>query len=128
MDIKSVAYNQTLKTAGPASAQDLEAVAKANKVAQEFESIFLGMMLKSMRTSVPEGGLLESSHGGKIFEEMLDGEYAKMMSKQGISDLAKSLSKEMLKTMENQEGMSQKIKGLQSYGAEQQGQTMLKSF
>ncbi len=76
---------------------------KASKVAQDFESIFLGMMLKSMRAAVPEGDLMDSGQGGKVFEEMLDGEYAKIMSKQGMSELAKNLAGEMMKAMARQE-------------------------
>jgi flagellar protein FlgJ len=41
--------------------------------------MFLQMMMKSMRATVPEGGLLESS-GTKTFEQMLDQQFAMSMA------------------------------------------------
>lgn len=56
--------------------------------ASDFEAIFLKQMLSSMRKTVPrdQGGqetLLRESEGEKIFRDMLDGEYAKIMSRTG---------------------------------------------
>lgn len=51
------------------------------EAAREFESYFIGVMLKQMRKSVIDGGLIEKSEARKQFESMLDDEYAKEMSK-----------------------------------------------
>lgn len=40
------------------------------KVCKEFESIFLAMMFKEMKKTVPDNGLIEASSGRKIFEDM----------------------------------------------------------
>jgi len=54
---------------------------KLMEVCKEFESIFIYMMLKEMRKTVPEDGLIEKSQGTRIFEEMYMDELSKEMSK-----------------------------------------------
>lgn len=56
--------------------------------ASDFEAIFLKQMLTSMRRTVPksregEQALFKESEGEKIFLDLLDGEYAKVMSRTG---------------------------------------------
>lgn len=51
-------------------------------VCKEFESVFLYMMLKEMRKTVPDNdGFVEKSQGTRIFEEMHLEELSKEMSK-----------------------------------------------
>ncbi len=47
---------------------------------KEFESIFTYMMLKEMKKTVPEDGLVEKSQGTTMFEEMHLEQLAKEMS------------------------------------------------
>jgi len=54
---------------------------KLKKATQDFEAYFVGEMLKGMRKTVPEGGLIKKGHGEKIYEEMLDVEMASHISK-----------------------------------------------
>ncbi|MFZ9521614.1 MAG: rod-binding protein [Silvanigrellaceae bacterium] len=50
---------------------------EAEKAAQEFETLFVDMMVKSMRqTAVPE----DSSNAEDIYQGMLDSEYSKSMT------------------------------------------------
>lgn len=49
-------------------------------VCKEFESIFIHMMLKEMRKTIPDDGFIEKSTGTKIFEDMFDEEMAKRIS------------------------------------------------
>jgi len=79
-----------------------EASKRAFAVAQEFEALFTNMMLKAMRRTVPEGGLVPTSMGQQIFTEMLDGEYAKMMAGKGSLGLAEMIFREI----ERSEGRS----------------------
>ena len=51
---------------------------RAEAVATQFETIFMGMMVKAMRATVPEGGLLGDGLGGKTYVEMLDQQMAEM--------------------------------------------------
>lgn len=64
---------------------------------REFEQYFVNQLFKEMRNTVHSGGLIPKSQGEKLFEEMLDDEYAKEISKGngiGISDMMyKQLSK-----------------------------------
>lgn len=58
---------------------------------REFEGIFLHMMLKEMRKTVGDGGLIEKSQGSKIFEEMHIEELSKEMSKGEGMGIAKMM-------------------------------------
>ena len=51
--------------------------------AQQFEALFLQMMLKSMRDTVPSGGLLDSQQG-EFYQSMLDQQWAQTMAERGI--------------------------------------------
>jgi len=59
-----------------------EAVA-AKKVAKEFETMFVGMMLKSMRETVGKDKLTNGGHGEEVYRSMLDQEYAKSLTDHG---------------------------------------------
>lgn len=50
--------------------------AAADKVAREFESLFIGMMLKSMRSTVGKDNLTGGGHGEEVYRSLLDQEYA----------------------------------------------------
>lgn len=67
------------------------------KACQDFESVFIHMMLKSARSTVPEGGLVEKSNGTKIFEDMFDQEISKNISTSddGGIGIAKMLYEQM---------------------------------
>lgn len=68
------------------------------KLSQEFESVFLGLVLKSMRDTVPKSGLIDGGNGEAVFSSMLDTEYAKAMSKQGSAGLSEMIEKQLLGT------------------------------
>lgn len=71
--------------------------AQIQKVARDFESIFTSMMIKSMRGTIGDNPLIPQSFGEKIFTDMLDDEYSKMMSSKGLSGLSRMIEKELLK-------------------------------
>ncbi|MBI1173842.1 MAG: flagellar assembly peptidoglycan hydrolase FlgJ [Sideroxydans sp.] len=52
-------------------------------VAQQFEAVFMNMMLKSMREATPQDGMLDSEQT-KMFTSMLDQQLAQNMSTRGI--------------------------------------------
>lgn len=70
--------------AGPAG-EDQSGLAEA---ARQFESIFLHQVFKSMRATIPEGGLLDAGFAGQVFNDMLDQEYAQSASRAGQLGLA----------------------------------------
>ena len=60
------------------------------KVSQEFEAIFIAYMLKVMRETIEESGLMKEGFGKTIYTEMFDQEVAQSLAKRGtlgISDL-----------------------------------------
>ncbi len=61
--------------------------ATLREVAQQFESLFLHMMLKSMRSAVPESDLI-SSQQTSFYQEMLDQQLSTELPKQGGIGLA----------------------------------------
>ena len=76
--------------------------------AADFEALFIKQMLGSMRKTVPksqdkEGIFLRESEGEKIFRDLLDGEYAKVMSqrKNGLG-----MKEALLKYLANQSGQT----------------------
>ncbi|MBR2214783.1 MAG: rod-binding protein [Selenomonadaceae bacterium] len=56
---------------------------KLQEACQGFETMFLQMMYRQMRSTVPENDLFGKSHALKIFEEMRDDELMKSMAAGG---------------------------------------------
>ncbi|MBF0165256.1 MAG: rod-binding protein [Magnetococcales bacterium] len=73
----------------PVAKPALPSISKAdqkrlNDATADFEAMFIQQLFKSMRRAVPEdpnGRLFAKSSGEKIFQEMLDSEYSKNMSR-----------------------------------------------
>ena len=53
---------------------------RAEAVADQIESVFMDMVVKAMRATVPEGGLLGKGMGGSMYVEMLDQELSRLGS------------------------------------------------
>lgn len=68
----------------------------ARKAAREFEALFVGMMLKSMRETVGKDMLTGKGQGEDIYRSLLDQEYAKSIAEQGGLGLAKTIEKQLL--------------------------------
>ena len=69
------------------SAPDPKAAGKAGQlreVAQGFESVFMEMLFKSMRSTVKEGKLFHGGRGEEIFRDMLDQTLSKGGSRKGL--------------------------------------------
>lgn len=77
-------------------------VAEIKSSSEEFEAMFLEIMLRTMREAVPKSGLVDGGNAEDIYRGMLDFEYAKMMAAQRNSGIAESLEKELLAAMEKQ--------------------------
>ena len=77
------------------SAINADKNAKLALVAVEFERMFAEIMVKEMRKSVMNGGLIEKSTGETIFTEMLDSEYTKKMVKNGNFGLAQKIVEQL---------------------------------
>jgi peptidoglycan hydrolase FlgJ len=74
------------------------------QAAQQFETVFLGMMLKTMREATPQDGLFDSEQT-KMFTGMLDQQLAQTMASRGVG-LADVMVKQLSR---NQSGSSAPI-------------------
>ncbi len=97
MDISAAALNgydntraasqmESLKAAGRYSEKEITEMKEA---CDNFEALFIKIMLDSMKATVPERSLFGKNQGEEYFEDMLYDEYAKSMSQTdsfGISD------------------------------------------
>jgi len=71
--------------------------AKLKEAADQFEGVFLDMVLKQMRSaSVFESEFSDSSQS-KMFREMLDGEYSKMSTQYQGLGIAEALVRQLSK-------------------------------
>lgn len=71
---------------------------QAKKVSQDFEALFVGMMMKSMRSTVGKDTLTGGGHGEDVYRSLLDQEYANASVKRGGGlGLAKVLEKDIIR-------------------------------
>jgi flagellar protein FlgJ len=71
---------------------------QAKKVSQDFEALFVGMMMKSMRATVGKDKLTGGGHGDEVYLSMLDQEYANASAKRGGGlGLAKIIEKDIIR-------------------------------
>lgn len=68
---------------------------KLQQRCQEFEAVLVQGMLKSMRATIPDGGLLPKSNDRQIFEELLDREMSMSMARTGNTGIAANLYREL---------------------------------
>ena len=70
---------------------------QARKVSQDFEALFVGMMLKSMRETVGKDKLTGGGHGDEVYRSLLDQEYAAAAAKRGGLGLAPLIEKDIIR-------------------------------
>ncbi|HTP66848.1 MAG TPA: rod-binding protein [Geobacteraceae bacterium] len=70
--------------------------AAIHKVAVEFQSLFVEMMLKSMRETVSQDKLTGGGHGEEVYGSLLDREYAMAVSRRGGLGLAEMIERQLL--------------------------------
>ncbi|MEZ4483721.1 MAG: rod-binding protein [Syntrophotaleaceae bacterium] len=70
---------------------------KLRQKCQEFEAVMVQAMLKSMRASVPEGGLLPKGNDQQIFEDLMDQQVAIEMSRKQGMGIADALFRQLQK-------------------------------
>ncbi len=109
-DLTTVAHQGLQKGAkqGTVSASDAKTKATAHKVATEFEAMFAGMMLKSMRSSMAPDKLTGGGRGEEVFQSLLDQEYAMAIANQGGLGIAQSIEKQLLEDAARQEKAAQR--------------------
>jgi len=78
--------------------KDLKALKES---CQEFEAMLMMEMVKTMRKSVPDGGLFEKSNAEEIFREMLDTETVRQSVASHPIGIADAMYKQMESLINN---------------------------
>ncbi len=82
------------------------------KAANEFEAVFLNMMMQTMRSSIPESeGIFKKSEAEKTFEGMLDEEMTKQMAEAGGIGIGDMIYEQFEKYVDEEEVTSFEMKG-----------------
>ena len=79
-----------------------ENIQQARKVAEDFEAVFLGQMLKPMFENIEAAEPFGGSSSEKMWRTMQVDEYGKAIAKSGGIGLADAVFREILKTQELQ--------------------------
>ena len=69
---------------------------RLKRVCLQFESLFIASMLKSMRKTVENGGLIRESNEGKIFKSMFDEKLALNIANSGGIGLGAFLFEQLM--------------------------------
>lgn len=67
------------------------------KTSQDFEGLFIGMMMKSMRETVGKDELTGGGSGEEIYRSLLDEEYVAQAVKRGGFGLAEQIEREIIR-------------------------------
>lgn len=68
--------------------------------AQQFEALFMQMVLKSMRDATPHEGMLDSEQG-RLYESLLDQQLAQVMAARGTTGLAAMIERQLSRNGDN---------------------------
>jgi Rod binding domain-containing protein len=89
------AQSATADTGHTQRVLDPKAKARLQRAVKEFESVMVGYMLKSMRSSMPKEDMFGDSYGGDMMEGMFDTEFAGYVSRGSHLGLGEMLYKEI---------------------------------
>lgn len=89
---------------GAAAAKD----SKLRKAAQQMEGAFVEQMYKSMRETVPEGGMFDGGSGEEMFTSMLDQHVAADTPVQWQHGLSESIYRQMRDAVQQQSAPEQR--------------------
>ena len=84
--------------------------AEVKKVAREFEALFAGMMLKSMRATVGSDSLTGGGRGEEVYRSLLDQEYANAMVQGNGLGLARLIEEQLERQIGNADAKDTRTK------------------
>jgi len=112
MDIQAL-QSKVIELTGSSEVKNLNAVrnlaeqkAKLHQATKEFESFFVMHMLKAMRQTIPESGLMGSGLGKDVYQSIFDQELSKEMAGQSPSSLGEILYKSLEKHLDATAGIT----------------------
>lgn len=82
---------------------------KLREVAEMYEKHFIREMMKEMRSTVHEGGMIKKNNAEQIFQDQLDDQYADKWGKAGGIGLADMIHQQLLERYGEQLGLKQKV-------------------
>ncbi len=88
------------------------------KLSEEFEAMFLNLVLKSMRDTVPKNKLVDGGNAEDIYRSMLDSEYAKQLSHQRGAGIADAVERQMLGIQQKIAKSTNDLQGNKAYASE----------
>jgi Rod binding domain-containing protein len=103
-DLASMQYqNRSLQVptashSAPANGKAIDKGSDLYKQCEEFQAVFVKMMLDEMRKSVDKSGLVEGGMTEDVFSDMLYDEYSKSMSHNANFGLADQLYTQLSRT------------------------------
>ncbi|MGD2062150.1 MAG: rod-binding protein [Nitrospirota bacterium] len=77
-----------------AAAQRRDSPQALHQAAQDFESLFIHMMLKAGRESAGDGGIVPRGSGERFFTDLLDQELGRLAAQQGGFGIARQLEEQ----------------------------------
>ena len=83
-----------LSTSVPSKVSPDESPEAILEAAKAFEAVFINQLMKNMRKTLPEDGLLGKGFANQVFNGMLDQEYSQMASKSGQIGLARMIAEQ----------------------------------
>ena len=102
LPLKSV--KGSVKLGKPISSNTNEAQkVKLRKATEGFEAIFIRLLLKTMRSTIPDGGMFGKGAVGEIYGDMMDNTLAEVMSRRSILGLADTLYRQLVREIEPEE-------------------------
>ncbi len=118
MEISTKSYLALGNIAEP-DVRDLALQEKGKEVeelASQFESIFMNLLLKSMRSTVGKSELMNGGNAEEIYQSMLDNEYAIAMAKSSKSSFSEALKQQLLDAMgQSPKESADRKQGMASY-------------
>lgn len=67
-------------------------------VSRQFEAVFVNQMIGAMRNTVAKDGYVPESHAEKVYQSMLDQQYAERIAVTDQLGLAKIIHEQLLRT------------------------------
>ncbi|KIX13535.1 peptidoglycan DD-metalloendopeptidase family protein [Dethiosulfatarculus sandiegensis] len=102
---------------GKTGAQGGDSKEEVREAARMMEALFLGMLWKEMRKTIPKGGLFDGGKGEEMFTDMLDRSVAEASVKGGSMGLAEMLERQLTKNAAvRPDAGNSYFKGLSSQG------------
>jgi flagellar protein FlgJ len=84
-----------ISTQIPAKSSIEDSPEAIREAARTFESLFLNEIMKNMRKTLPQDGLLNQGFANNVFNSMLDQEYSQIASKSGQLGLADVIARQL---------------------------------